>query len=176
MGLDARVGEGAAGVGGFGGVDTFDLDLNGAGGFDGGCAVDKTLAATEVPHKNDVTLPVSELWAFCDELTAFFAMYYPGWEICNFGHIGDGNLHINVLKPPEMTVGEFHQRTNSVDHALFRLVHKHGGSISAEHGIGLLKKEYLPYSRTAAEMAIFRSVKRALDPNGIMNPGKVFDL
>ena len=138
--------------------------------------ISETLAATEVPHKNDVTLPVSELWAFCDELTAFFAMYYPGWEICNFGHIGDGNLHINVLKPPNMTVEEFHQRTNSVDHALFRLVHKHGGSISAEHGIGLLKKEYLPYSRTAAEMTIFRSVKRALDPNGIMNPGKVFDL
>ena len=138
--------------------------------------ISETLSATAVPHKNDVTLPLRSLRDFCADLAAFFSEHYPDWEICNFGHIGDGNLHINVLKPPGLSHEQFHARTSAVDHALFRLVQRHGGSISAEHGIGLLKKDYLPYSRTAAELSIFRAIKRALDPQGLLNPGKVFDL
>ena len=93
----------------------------------------------------------------------------------NFGHIGDGNLHINIMKPDSLSKDEFLKRTHDVDHDMFKLVKKYGGSISAEHGIGLLKKEFLGYSRTPAEMAVLRAVKKALDPKGMLNPGKIFD-
>ena len=112
---------------------------------------------------------------FCDELDAVFESRYPGWEICLFGHIGDGNLHINVMKPDAMEKAEFLRRTKGADQAIFRLVQKHKGSISAEHGVGLLKKDYLGYSRSPEEIAILRSIKRMLDPLGIMNPGKILD-
>jgi FAD/FMN-containing dehydrogenase len=138
--------------------------------------ISESLSATGVPHKNDVALPVAKLEAFCDELDALFQARYPDWEIALFGHIGDGNLHVNVMKPDALDKSEFLQRTSQADHAMFELVKKHAGSISAEHGIGLLKKPYLGYSRSPAEIALLRSVKRVLDPNQILNPGKVIDL
>ena len=138
--------------------------------------ISETLARTGLPHKNDVALPVSALAAFCAELEQFFAGRYPGWEMFVFGHIGDGNLHINVMKPEGLSAEEFRAHTRTVDHELFRLVQAHHGSISAEHGIGLLKKDYLPYSRTPDELALLRALKRTLDPHGILNPGKVLDL
>ena len=94
---------------------------------------------------------------------------------CLFGHIGDGNLHVNVMKPDAMDKSEFLRRTSEGDPEVFSLVRAHGGSISAEHGIGLLKKKYLHYSRSEAELALFRQVKRALDPHNLLNPGKIFD-
>jgi FAD/FMN-containing dehydrogenase len=109
------------------------------------------------------------------ELDQLFASRYPGWEICLFGHIGDGNLHVNVMKPDAMDRAAFFAKTKALDPAMFELVRRHRGSISAEHGIGLLKKPYLGYTRSPAEIEVMRSVKRALDPKGIMNPGKVFD-
>jgi FAD/FMN-containing dehydrogenase len=75
-----------------------------------------------------------------------------------------------------MDKGEFLEKTKEADRDLFAIVQKHGGSISAEHGIGLLKKPFLGFTRSEAEMAVMRSVKRALDPNNILNPGKIFDL
>ena len=137
--------------------------------------ISESLSATGLPHKNDVALPVAGLEAFCAELDAVFSARYPGWEICLFGHIGDGNLHINVMKPDAMEKAAFLAQTKEADHELFRLVKKHHGSISAEHGIGLLKKPYLGYSRSEGELALMRTIKRAIDPNGIMNPGKVID-
>jgi FAD/FMN-containing dehydrogenase len=104
-----------------------------------------------------------------------FAREYPGWEICLFGHIGDGNLHVNVMKPDELDRDAFRARTQAADRDLFTLVRKHHGSISAEHGIGLLKKPYLSYSRSADEIALLRAVKQALDPLRLLNPGKIFD-
>jgi FAD/FMN-containing dehydrogenase len=98
---------------------------------------------------------------------------YPGCEICLFGHIGDGNLHINVMKPDDLPKAEFLQHTSGADHALFELVRRHGGSISAEHGVGLLKRPYLHYTRSPGELAMMRAVKAALDPRGLLNPGKV---
>ena len=138
--------------------------------------IGESLAATGFPHKNDIALPVAELESFCAELDRAFAARYPGWEICVFGHIGDGNLHVNVLKPDDMSKEEFLRHTHSADQTLFELVRRHHGSVSAEHGIGLLKKAALPYSRSPAELELFRSLKRALDPNGILNPGKIFDV
>jgi len=137
--------------------------------------ISESLSATGLPHKNDISLPIAKLSAFTAELESVFAAKYPGWEICVFGHVGDGNLHINVMKPDALSKDEFLAKTKPADHELFALVKKHDGSISAEHGIGLLKKPYLSYTREPADVAVMRAVKHALDPNGIMNPGKVLD-
>ncbi len=138
--------------------------------------ISESLSATGLPHKNDIALPIAALDAFCSELDDLFVRRYPGWEICLFGHVGDGNLHINVMKPDAMERAEFFTKTKEADRDLFALVQKHRGSISAEHGIGLLKKPFLSYSRSEAEMAVMREVKRGLDPNGTLNPGKVIDV
>ncbi len=138
-------------------------------------AISESLSATGMPHKNDVALPIAALEGFCAALDEVFTGRYPGWEICLFGHIGDGNLHINVMKPEAMAREDFLARTHEADHAIFALVQRHGGSISAEHGIGLLKKDYLGYTRSPAEIDLLRTIKRALDPNNILNPGKVVD-
>ncbi|MDB4965384.1 MAG: FAD-linked oxidase, partial [Myxococcales bacterium] len=137
--------------------------------------ISESLSATGLPHKNDVSLPIARLEDFCGELDSVFARDYAGWEICLFGHIGDGNLHVNVMKPDALDVAAFRARTAAADRDLFTLVQKYDGSISAEHGIGLLKKAYLGYSRSADEIAVLRAVKRALDPEGLMNPGKILD-
>jgi FAD/FMN-containing dehydrogenase len=137
--------------------------------------ISEALGATGLPHKNDVALPVRALGAFCRELEAVFAASYPGWEICLFGHVGDGNLHINVMKPDGLTREEFVRLTGAADHAVFQLVQRHRGSISAEHGIGLVKKDYLAYSRAPAEIALMRQLKALMDPDNLLNPGKILD-
>ncbi|MCK8498484.1 FAD-binding oxidoreductase [Myxococcus fulvus] len=137
--------------------------------------ISESLSATGLPHKNDISLPVAGLEAFCAELEAVFQARYPGWEICLFGHIGDGNLHVNVMKPDAMDKAEFLAHTKQADPTLFELVRKHAGSISAEHGIGLLKKDSLGYSRSEEELVLLRALKRTLDPRGLLNPGKVLD-
>jgi FAD/FMN-containing dehydrogenase len=138
--------------------------------------ISESLSATGLPHKNDVALPVAALEAFCAELGSVFAARYPDWEICLFGHIGDGNLHVNVMKPDALSKEEFLARAKEADHEMFALVKKHGGSISAEHGIGLLKKDYLGYSRSKEELSLLRTIKRALDPGNVLNPGKILDI
>ena len=135
--------------------------------------ISEALSATGMPHKNDIALPIAALDAFCKEFYQVFQGRYPGWEICLFGHIGDGNLHVNVMKPDALDKTQFLARTHEADADMFALVEKHRGSISAEHGIGLLKREFLGYSRTQTEIEIMRALKSALDPHGILNPGKV---
>lgn len=135
--------------------------------------ISESLSATGLPHKNDVALPIANLDGFCADLDDVFSRRYPGWEICLFGHVGDGNLHINVMKPDAMDRQDFFTKTKEADRDLFELVRRHHGSISAEHGIGLLKKPFLGFSRTPAEIEVMRAVKHALDPNGILNPGKI---
>ena len=136
-------------------------------------AISESLSATGVPHKNDIALPIATLNAFCAELETFLPRRYPGWELCLFGHIGDGNLHVNIMKPEAMEKDEFLAKTHEVDAALMDLVRKHRGSVSAEHGIGLLKRDWLGHSRSPAEIELMRQMKRVLDPKGILNPGKV---
>lgn len=139
-------------------------------------SISESLSATGLPHKNDISLPITGLRAFCDELDGVFASRYPGWEICLFGHIGDGNLHVNVMKPDAMEKADFLKQCSDADHAMFELVRKHQGSVSAEHGVGLLKKKYLSYSRSPAELLALRALKLALDPKVILNPGKILDV
>ena len=136
--------------------------------------ISESLSATGLPHKNDIALPIDALPAFCAELERAFEERYPDFEVCLFGHIGDGNLHVNVMKPDEMDKAVFLSRVSEADAALFELVRAHRGSISAEHGIGLLKKKWLGYTRSEAEIALMRQMKAVLDPKGILNPGKVF--
>ncbi len=137
--------------------------------------ISESLSATGLPHKNDVSLPIAALDAFCAALDDVFARRYPGWEICVFGHVGDGNLHINVMKPDALDRADFFGKTKEADRDLFALVREHRGSISAEHGIGLLKKSFLSYTRSEGEIALMRAVKSTLDPKGILNPGKILD-
>jgi FAD/FMN-containing dehydrogenase len=138
--------------------------------------ISESLSATGLPHKNDVALPIARLESFSSALEALFLQRYPGWEICLFGHIGDGNLHINVMKPDALDKAAFLEKTKEADHDLFSLIKAHEGTISAEHGIGLLKKDYLGYCRSADEIEVLRAIKRALDPRNLLNPGKIIDI
>ncbi len=128
------------------------------------------------PYKNDISVTVSKVPDFVEEVDAIVQANYPDFEIVWFGHIGDGNMHLNILKPAELAKEEFFARCNNVSKWVFEIVEKYNGSISAEHGVGRTKKAYLGYSRSAEEIALMKAVKAAFDPNGIMNPGKIFDL
>ena len=127
------------------------------------------------PYKNDISTVTSRIPAFLAEVEAVVNDNYPEFEIIWFGHIGDGNVHLNVLKPDTLPMDEFQQRCGEVSKWVFDIVQRYGGSISAEHGVGLLKKDYLHYSRSELEVSIMRQIKKAFDPLGIMNPGKIFD-
>ncbi len=127
------------------------------------------------PYKNDISVRVSAVPAFLHEMQTLLDSEYPQFDIVWFGHIGDGNLHINVLKPAEMDDAEFIAQCERVTKLLGETLHRHGGSISAEHGIGLVKKPYLASTRSAVEIELMRSLRKAFDPQGLMNPGKLFD-
>lgn len=132
--------------------------------------------ARYTPYKNDVSVRISAMPAFLAESQALINGAYPHFEVVWFGHIGDGNLHINVLKPDDTSDAQFLSQCEHVTRLLADVLHRFHGSISAEHGIGLVKKAYLGSTRDAAEIALMRGVKRAFDPKGLMNPGKLFDL
>lgn len=127
------------------------------------------------PYKNDVSVRISAMPAFLEETQKLLGDAYPDFDVVWFGHIGDGNLHINVLKPDAWADGDFITACEQVTKLLADALHRCGGSISAEHGIGLVKKPYLLSTRGAEEIAVFRSIKQVLDPKGLMNPGKLFD-
>lgn len=128
------------------------------------------------PYKNDISTVISRVPEFLAAVEAVVSENYPQFEIVWFGHIGDGNVHLNVLKPDDLSMDEFQQRCAEVSRWVFDIVQCHGGSISAEHGVGLLKKDYLHYSRSELEVSIMRQIKKVFDPHGIMNPGKIFDI
>jgi FAD/FMN-containing dehydrogenase len=127
------------------------------------------------PYKNDVSVRVSAMPAFLAEAQALLARGYPHFDVVWFGHIGDGNLHINVLRPEGMDDDAFLVQCGQVTELLAGVLQGHGGSISAEHGIGLVKKPYLWSTRSEAEIALMRGIRRVFDPHGIMTPGKLFD-
>lgn len=126
------------------------------------------------PYKNDISVTVSKVPAFLKEIDAIVGEHYPDFEIIWFGHIGDGNLHLNILKPEAMAKEEFFAKCATVNKWVFETVQKYNGSISAEHGVGMTKRDYLGYSRSPEEIAVMKAIKAVFDPNGIMNPGKIF--
>jgi FAD/FMN-containing dehydrogenase len=130
--------------------------------------------APHKPYKNDIAVRISAVPTFLHEIQALLTREYPHIEVVWFGHIGDGNLHINVLKPESLSDADFIAQCEHVTKLLAQTLQRHGGSISAEHGIGLVKRPYLESTRSAQEIALMRGVKAVFDPNGILNPGKVF--
>ncbi|MEH6468775.1 MAG: FAD-binding oxidoreductase [Porticoccus sp.] len=127
------------------------------------------------PYKNDISVSVSQMPAFIEKVDALVAEEYPDFEIVWFGHIGDGNIHLNILKPDDLTVEAFTERCGGVSKQVAALIQSFNGSVSAEHGVGLLKKDYLSYTRTETELQLMRQIKKVFDPKGIMNPGKLID-
>jgi len=121
---------------------------------------------------NDIALPVSALPGFLAGCSALLAERFPGLRIMLFGHIGDGNLHYNMLAPPGMSEADFKAWRLQIAALVCDEVSKRGGSISAEHGLGRLKAQENLRFKPAAEIAMMRAIKTALDPNkGLMNPG-----
>jgi len=125
--------------------------------------------------KHDISVPVSAIPGFLDAAGAALAAAYPGLRIVCFGHLGDGNLHYNLSRPVCGENDEFIARSGEVNRIVYDRVAERGGSISAEHGIGQLKRELLPDYKSAVEIDLMRRIKQAFDPRGLMNPGKVID-
>lgn len=127
------------------------------------------------PYKNDISVAISKVPLFMRDLDQVLSKAYPTWEVIWFGHIGDGNLHINILRPTGMNKEDFVKECRKVDEMIFTCIQKNKGSISAEHGVGLTKKSFLHYTRSSAEIVFMKAIKQAFDPDHIMNPGKVLD-
>jgi D-lactate dehydrogenase (cytochrome) len=123
--------------------------------------------------KHDVSVPVAAVPAFIREADAAVAGLVPGCRPLPFGHLGDGNIHYNVAQPEGADKTEFLARWDEVNAAVFGVVAKHGGSISAEHGVGVMKRDMLPTVKDPVALDLMRLLKRTLDPKGILNPGKV---
>jgi FAD/FMN-containing dehydrogenase len=123
--------------------------------------------------KHDVSVPVSAIATLIDEGAALVQRLAPEGEVISYGHAGDGNLHFNVSQRPGSDLEAFKARGPRLQTAIFDLVEGLGGSISAEHGIGRLKAREFAHRADPAELAVMHAIKRALDPKGIMNPGKV---
>lgn len=128
------------------------------------------------PYKNDISVRISDVPNFMRDLDNVFNQAYPNWTVVWFGHIGDGNLHISILRPKDMTKEAFIKECRKVDEFVYGAVKKYHGSISAEHGVGLTKKDFLEFTRSKEEIQLMRQIKKVFDPDSILNPGKVFDL
>jgi D-lactate dehydrogenase (cytochrome) len=123
--------------------------------------------------KHDISVPVATVPAFIEEADAAVVTLVPGARPVAFGHLGDGNIHYNVSQPVGGNTADFMARWHAVNDVVFAIVLRMGGSISAEHGIGVLKRDELPDVKDKVAIELMRSFKAMLDPLGIMNPGKV---
>jgi FAD/FMN-containing dehydrogenase len=126
------------------------------------------------PYKNDISSTVSKVPQLLSAVDAVVHQNYPDWEVVWYGHIGDGNLHLNILKPENLLIENFKARCNDVSTDIFEAIKTLGGSVSAEHGVGTLKAPYLNYTKSESEIDAMRAIKSIFDPDGILNPGKVF--
>ncbi|WP_322515712.1 FAD-binding oxidoreductase [Rhodopseudomonas palustris] len=163
-------------------------------GFEAGIVTDAAIAASgaqqqafwklreEISHaqkpeggsiKHDVSVPVAAVPQFIDEANAAVVEVIPGARPVPFGHLGDGNIHYNVSQPIGADKADFLARWHEVNAVVFAIVLRLGGSISAEHGIGVMKRDDLPAVKDKTAIDLMRAIKATLDPLGIMNPGKV---
>ncbi len=123
--------------------------------------------------KHDISVPVAAVPAFIAEADTAVTAFMPGARPLPFGHVGDGNIHYNVSQPRDMAKADFLARWQEVNAVVFAVVRRHGGSISAEHGIGVMKRDLLPDVKDPVALDLMRTLKRTLDPDNILNPGKV---
>lgn len=124
--------------------------------------------------KHDIAVPISRMAAFVSETGAELVRAFPGARLVVFGHLGDGNLHYNVQAPEGADPAAFlHEHEAAINTRVYDAVARHGGSISAEHGIGALKRELLPRYKSPVALGMMRAIKQALDPTGLLNPGRV---
>jgi FAD/FMN-containing dehydrogenase len=124
--------------------------------------------------KHDISLPVSAIPAFVESTDAALRRHWPGVQLVNFGHLGDGNLHYNVQAPSGADGTRFlAEQEHAVNTVVFDAVAACGGSFSAEHGIGSLKRDELALRKSPVALQMMRAIKQALDPQGLMNPGRV---
>lgn len=130
-------------------------------------------ASPHTPYKNDLSVRLSRMPAFLAALEKATRRLFPQFQVLWYGHVGDGNLHMNVLKPGGLDIDEFERMCKELSRELYELTAQFGGSISAEHGIGLLKRPFLAHARSEAEIALMRGIKQVFDPDGILNPGKL---
>lgn len=132
-----------------------------------------TSLAPDLPYKYDIAVLPSKIPDFMDDIDNLFDEVYPHLDIVWWGHVGDGNLHLNILKPPQQPKESFFRECHAASEKIYALIASYQGTISAEHGIGLLKKPFLKYARSQAEIDSMRAIKQIFDPNHIMNPGKL---
>jgi len=130
-------------------------------------------ASAHTPYKNDLSVRLSRMPAFLSALEEATRRSFPQFQVLWYGHVGDGNLHMNVLKPADLDTVEFERMCKELSREHYELTARFGGSISAEHGIGLLKRAFLAQARSEAEIALMRGIKQVFDPDGILNPGKL---
>jgi len=123
--------------------------------------------------KHDISVPVAAVPDFIAQANAAVVKLIPGSRPVPFGHLGDGNIHYNVSQPVGGSAADFMARWHEVNQVVFEIVLRMGGSISAEHGIGVLKRDELPEVKDKTAIELMRGIKAMLDPLGIMNPGKV---
>lgn len=123
--------------------------------------------------KHDISIPISNISDFVHQTDTLLQQQFAGCRMVTFGHIGDGNLHYNVSAPKTPSISEFLMKQNAINRVVYDSVAQFSGSISAEHGLGALKREEILHYKSPVEMQLMRSIKNALDPNNIMNPGKV---
>ncbi|MCI2810210.1 FAD-binding oxidoreductase [Eoetvoesiella caeni] len=123
--------------------------------------------------KHDVSIPVSRMAEFVETTNAALQTYFPGIQHVIFGHLGDGNLHYNIARGSQYSEEQLLGMQDAIYELVHESVYQFDGSISAEHGVGQLKRDALPRYKDPVEMKLMRRIKQALDPHGIMNPGKV---
>jgi len=123
--------------------------------------------------KHDISVPIAAIPAFIEEANAAATRLIPGARPMPFGHVGDGNIHYNINQPVGADKAQFLARWDDVNKVVFAVVKKYNGSISAEHGVGVMKRDLLPEYKDPVALDLMRGIKRLLDPNGILNPGKV---
>jgi FAD/FMN-containing dehydrogenase len=123
--------------------------------------------------KHDVSVPVANIPAFIEEGNAAARKLIPGCRPLPFGHVGDGNIHYNISQPVGADKAAFLKRWDDMNDVIYKIVLKYGGSVSAEHGVGIVKRDYLPKIKDPVAYDLMKTLKRTLDPKGILNPGKV---
>lgn len=136
-------------------------------------SISEAQGAEGVSLKHDISVPIGRIAEFMSRAEKLVLEIVPDARLVSFGHVGDGNLHYNISQPVGADPDAFRKIGEHASEAVYKLVHEMGGSFSAEHGVGVLKKPYLQQFRSATELELMRTLKRALDPHNTLNPGKV---